>query len=97
MNMEKELIIRKAQEGYTVCYVENCPLRNRCPLRHHPSDQPHLLLRVSQRLASHSACVTGKHPQPVPRKRMDHRRAVRRLCRGLRLVARSFSLTQIGH
>ena len=91
MNMEKELIIRKAQEGYTVCYVESCPLR------HHQSDQPHLLLRVSQRIASHSASVTGKHPQPVPRKRMDHRRAVRRLCRGLRLVARSFSLTQIGH
>ena len=30
MNMEKELLIRKAQEGYTVCYVESCPLRNRC-------------------------------------------------------------------
>ena len=30
MNIEKELLIAKAQEGYTVCYVDECPLRTRC-------------------------------------------------------------------
>ena len=30
MNIKKELLIKQAQEGYTVCYVENCPLRNHC-------------------------------------------------------------------
>ena len=28
--MEKELLIEKAKEGYTVCYMENCPLREHC-------------------------------------------------------------------
>lgn len=28
--MEKELLIKKAHEGYTVCYVDECPLRQRC-------------------------------------------------------------------
>ena len=30
MNIKKELLIKQAQEDYTVCYVENCPLRNHC-------------------------------------------------------------------
>ena len=28
--MEKELLIEKAKVGYTVCYVDNCPLRTQC-------------------------------------------------------------------
>ena len=28
--MEKELLVKKAHEGYTVCYMENCPLRDHC-------------------------------------------------------------------
>ena len=28
--MEKALLIEKAKEGYTVCYVDNCPLRPQC-------------------------------------------------------------------
>ncbi len=28
--MEKELLIEKAHEGYTVCYAEQCPLRQQC-------------------------------------------------------------------
>ena len=28
--MEKALLIEKAKEGYTVCYVDNCPLRQQC-------------------------------------------------------------------
>ncbi len=30
MNVEKELLIKKAHEGYTVCYAEQCPLRQQC-------------------------------------------------------------------
>ena len=30
MSIVKELLIKKAQEGYTVCYVDECPLRNQC-------------------------------------------------------------------
>ena len=30
MNMKQELLIKQAKEGYTVCYVESCPLRNHC-------------------------------------------------------------------
>ena len=30
MSLAKELLIKKAQEGYTVCYVDECPLRNQC-------------------------------------------------------------------
>ena len=28
--LEKELLIKKANEGYTVCYEEQCPLRDHC-------------------------------------------------------------------
>lgn len=28
--MEKELLVKKAHEGYTVCYVDSCPLRDHC-------------------------------------------------------------------
>ena len=28
--MEKELLIKKAKEGYTVCYEEQCPMREHC-------------------------------------------------------------------
>ena len=28
--MENELLIKKAHEGYTVCYAEQCPLRQQC-------------------------------------------------------------------
>lgn len=28
--METKLLIEKAKNGYTVCYVENCPLREHC-------------------------------------------------------------------
>ena len=30
MSIKKELLIKKAREGYTVCYVEACPLRTHC-------------------------------------------------------------------
>ena len=30
MNISKELLIKKAKEGYTVCYVDTCPLRTQC-------------------------------------------------------------------
>ena len=30
MNIEKELLIQKAKEGYTICCVESCPLHNHC-------------------------------------------------------------------
>ena len=30
MSIAKELLIEKAKEGYTVCYVEDCPLRTQC-------------------------------------------------------------------
>ena len=30
MSVEKELLIEKAHEGYTVCYVDECPLRQQC-------------------------------------------------------------------
>ena len=30
MSIAKELLIKKAEEGYTVCYVDECPLRNQC-------------------------------------------------------------------
>ena len=30
MSVEKELLIEKAHEGYTVCYVGDCPLRQQC-------------------------------------------------------------------
>jgi len=30
MNIKEELLIKQAQEGYTVCYIENCPLRDHC-------------------------------------------------------------------
>ena len=30
MSIAKELLIEKAQEGYTVCYVDECPLRQQC-------------------------------------------------------------------
>ena len=30
MNISKELLIEKAQEGYTVCYADACPLRTQC-------------------------------------------------------------------
>ncbi len=30
MSIAKELLIEKAKEGYTVCYVDECPLRNQC-------------------------------------------------------------------
>ena len=30
MSLAKELLIKKAQEGYTVCYVDECSLRNQC-------------------------------------------------------------------
>ena len=30
MSIAKELLIKKAQEGYTVCYVDTCPLRTQC-------------------------------------------------------------------
>ena len=30
MNITKELLIEKAQEGYTVCYADACPLRTQC-------------------------------------------------------------------
>lgn len=28
--MEKELLVKKAHEGYTVCYVDSCPLHDHC-------------------------------------------------------------------
>ena len=30
MSIAKELLIEKAHEGYTVCYVDECPLRQQC-------------------------------------------------------------------
>ena len=30
MEIKKELLIEKAQEGYAVCNMEGCPLRNHC-------------------------------------------------------------------
>ena len=30
MSIAKTLLIEKAKNGYTVCYVDNCPLRNQC-------------------------------------------------------------------
>ena len=30
MSIAKELLIEKAKEGYTVCYVDGCPLCNQC-------------------------------------------------------------------
>ena len=30
MSIAKELLIKKAKEGYTVCYVNECPLRTQC-------------------------------------------------------------------
>ena len=30
MNIKEELLIKQAQEGYTVCYIECCPLRDHC-------------------------------------------------------------------
>jgi hypothetical protein len=30
MNIEKELLIQKAKEGYTICCIESCPLHNHC-------------------------------------------------------------------
>ena len=30
MSIAKELLIKKAHEGYTVCYVDACPLRTQC-------------------------------------------------------------------
>lgn len=30
MSIAKELLIEKAKEGYTVCYVDACPLRTQC-------------------------------------------------------------------
>ena len=30
MSIAKELLIEKAKEGYTVCYVDECPLRTQC-------------------------------------------------------------------
>ena len=30
MSIAKELLIKKAHEGYTVCYVDGCPLRTQC-------------------------------------------------------------------
>ena len=30
MSIAKELLIKKAKEGYTVCYVDKCPLRTQC-------------------------------------------------------------------
>ena len=30
MSIAKELLIKKAQEGYTVCNVDACPLRTQC-------------------------------------------------------------------
>ena len=30
MSIAKELLIEKAKVGYTVCYVDNCPLRTQC-------------------------------------------------------------------
>ena len=61
--------------------------RARSPLWHHRPNQPHLLLRVSQRFAPHPTSLAREHPQAISRQRMDSRRAVRRLCRRLRLVA----------
>ena len=30
MSIAKELLIKKAQEGYTVCCIDECPLRTKC-------------------------------------------------------------------
>ena len=30
MSISKALLIKKASEGYTVCYVDACPLRTQC-------------------------------------------------------------------
>ena len=30
MSVEKEILIKKAHEGYTVCYVDQSPLRTQC-------------------------------------------------------------------
>ena len=30
MSISKELLIKKAHEGYTVCYIDECPLRSQC-------------------------------------------------------------------
>ena len=30
MSIAKELLIEKAKEGYTVCYVDACPLHTQC-------------------------------------------------------------------
>lgn len=30
MSIAKELLIEKAKNGYTVCYVDNCPLHTQC-------------------------------------------------------------------
>ena len=30
MSIAKELLIKKAKEGYTVCYIDACPLRTQC-------------------------------------------------------------------
>ena len=30
MSIAKELLIKKAHEGYTVCYIDECPLRTHC-------------------------------------------------------------------
>jgi hypothetical protein len=30
MKNKEELLIKQAKEGYTVCYVDQCPLHNQC-------------------------------------------------------------------
>ena len=30
MKNKEELLIKQAKEGYTVCYIDQCPLRNQC-------------------------------------------------------------------
>ena len=30
MKNKEELLIKQAKEGYTVCYIDQCPLHNQC-------------------------------------------------------------------
>ena len=83
MSIAKELLIEKAKEGYTVCYVDECPLRTQC-LRwqvgpHVPNTHstyscvnPHF-----EGVATDFASLTREHPQAVPCQRMERRGDVR--------------------
>ena len=40
MKNKEELLIKQAKEGYTVCYIDQCPLHNQCLHRPVPIAQP---------------------------------------------------------